>query len=211
MSATAVARLREAAGGGNPEAAAAARLALQILYLECTQTAGRALTVRIRRVCIEDFRKLRGPVRLDGLGDGLTVVAGDNEEGKSTVLEAIRAALFCRHRANGEYVDALAPFGCDGARPVVELDFAINGGAYRLRKAFCRKPHEAVLTAGGRLQGRCCRGGAVPHPRLGGGAEGGDEAGRARGLGAVLGQPGHRLRAPQACWRRGPCHAFRRT
>ena len=105
--------------------------------------------MRIRRVRIQDFRKLRGPVCLEGLGDGLTVIAGDNEDGKSTVLEAIRAALFCRHRANDDYVRALAPFGCSGARPVVELDFVLNGGAYHLRKAFCQKPHEALLMAGG--------------------------------------------------------------
>lgn len=103
--------------------------------------------MRIRRVRIEDFRKLRGPVCLDGLGDGLTVIAGDNEDGKSTVLEAIRAALFCRHRANDDFVRSLAPYGCAGARPIVELDFELGGVSWHLRKAFCRKPYEALLMA----------------------------------------------------------------
>ena len=103
----------------------------------------------IRRIRIQDFRKLRGPVCLDGLGDGLTVIAGDNEDGKSTVLEAIRAALFCRHRASDEFVRSLAPFGCTGARPAVELDFELGGVTWHLRKAFCQKPYEAVLVAGG--------------------------------------------------------------
>ena len=104
--------------------------------------------MHIRRIRIQDFRKLRGPVCLDGLGDGLTIIAGDNEDGKSTVLEAIRAALFYRHRANDEFVRSLAPFGCTGARPVVELDFELGGLSWHLRKAFCRKPYEALLTAG---------------------------------------------------------------
>jgi AAA domain len=109
-----------------------------------------ALSMRIRRVRIEEFRKLRGPVVVEGLSEGLTVIAGDNEEGKSTVLEAIRVALFCRHRASGEYVERLVPFGHAGARPRVELDFAIGGTEYRLSKAFCQRPYEAVLTTGGR-------------------------------------------------------------
>lgn len=104
--------------------------------------------MRLRRVRIEDFRKLRGPVCLDGLGDGLTIISGDNEDGKSTVLEAIRAALFCRHSSEADFVRSLAPFGCAGARPIVELDFELGGVSWHLRKAFCRKPYEALLTAG---------------------------------------------------------------
>lgn len=109
------------------------------------------MAMRIRRVHIENFRKLAGPVELAGIGDGLTVIAGANEDGKSTVLEAIRAALFCRHRATGDYVDGLAPFGSRGARPRVELDFVIGETPYRLCKAFCRKPHEAALAADGKM------------------------------------------------------------
>lgn len=104
----------------------------------------------IRRLRIEEFRKLRGPVCLDGLGAGLTVIAGDNEEGKSTILEAIRAVLFCRHRADDTYARGLAPFDCSGGRPRIELDFVIGGHDYRLRKAFCRKPQEALLAGAGR-------------------------------------------------------------
>ena len=53
--------------------------------------------MRLRRIEIAQFRKLTGPVVLDGLGDGLIVVSGDNEEGKSTVLAALKAAFFEHH------------------------------------------------------------------------------------------------------------------
>ena len=36
--------------------------------------------MRLHRVEIRNFRKLKGPVVLDGLADRLTVVAGDNTE-----------------------------------------------------------------------------------------------------------------------------------
>jgi DNA repair exonuclease SbcCD ATPase subunit len=57
--------------------------------------------MRMRSIGIKDFRKLTGPVRIDEIGDGITVISGDNEEGKSTVLEAIRTVLFTRHRVSG--------------------------------------------------------------------------------------------------------------
>ncbi|MGH8568217.1 MAG: AAA family ATPase, partial [Gammaproteobacteria bacterium] len=43
----------------------------------------------IRRIAVRNFRKLVTPVVIEELGDGVTVIAGDNEEGKSTLLDAI--------------------------------------------------------------------------------------------------------------------------
>ena len=51
--------------------------------------------MRIRRIEVRDFRKL-GHVVIDGLADGLNVIAGGNETGKSTLVAALRAALFDR-------------------------------------------------------------------------------------------------------------------
>ncbi len=92
--------------------------------------------MRLHRVEIRNFRKLKGPVVLDGLADRLTVVAGDNEEGKSTVLHALKAALFEHHTVGGAVREAITPY--DGGTPEVALEFEIGGGRYRLRKAFRR-------------------------------------------------------------------------
>lgn len=98
--------------------------------------------MQISRIEIRNFRKL--PHRLiEGLGPGLNVIVGDNEAGKSTVLAALRAALFERHRLSGEHARAMQPYG-QAVRPEVEVDFALQGEAYRLRKAFVQKP-EALL------------------------------------------------------------------
>lgn len=92
--------------------------------------------MRLLRVEIRDFRKLRGPVILDDLAGPLTVVAGDNEEGKSTVLHALKAALFEHHTVGGAVRDAIQPY--DGGTPEVALELEIGGRRYRLRKAFRR-------------------------------------------------------------------------
>lgn len=99
----------------------------------------------IRRLRIEDFRKLRGPVCIDGIGRGITVIAGDNEEGKSTVLQALRAVLFCRHGSDGIEAKQMLP-NDGGGQPRIELDFSIDGRDYRLCKTFLQRPKQAVLT-----------------------------------------------------------------
>ena len=52
--------------------------------------------MRIRRIEIANFRKLADPVVIDTIEPRLTVIAGQNEEGKSTVLEALQAVFFNR-------------------------------------------------------------------------------------------------------------------
>ena len=80
--------------------------------------------MRLRRVEIRRFRKLAGPVVLDRLGDGITVIGGDNEEGKSTVLAALKAALFEVHSVGGAVREQMTPH--DGGVPEVLVDEIID-------------------------------------------------------------------------------------
>jgi recombinational DNA repair ATPase RecF len=92
--------------------------------------------MRLRRVEIANFKKLAGPVVLDGLGPGLVIVSGDNEEGKSTVLAALKAAFFEHHTVGGAVKEAMTPHG--GGTPEVLIEFECSGRPYRLQKAFRR-------------------------------------------------------------------------
>ncbi len=58
--------------------------------------------MRLRSLEVSDFRKFDRPVRLDGLVDGINVLAEPNEFGKSTLLAAIKTVLFEKHRARGK-------------------------------------------------------------------------------------------------------------
>ena len=58
----------------------------------------------------------------------LHVVLGANEAGKSTVVRAIRAAFFERHRSSG--VEDLVPYGDTAASPTIEIDFE-TGAQFR--------------------------------------------------------------------------------
>ena len=79
--------------------------------------------MRLHRLKIEQLRQFRQPFELTGLEPGLNLFAGPNEAGKSTLVRAIRAAFFERHRSAS--VDDLFPWGELSAAPSFELDFSI--------------------------------------------------------------------------------------
>lgn len=90
--------------------------------------------MKLSRIALEEFRKFRQPLLLDGLQDGLNLFVGPNEAGKSTVATAIRAAFLERYSTSK--VADLAPRGESGARPSVELAFTHAGHGYVLKKQF---------------------------------------------------------------------------
>lgn len=109
--------------------------------------------MKVRSLSVENFRKFRDPMLLEGFADGLNLVCEANEAGKSTVLEAMRAVLFERHNAKGEHIKALRPHD-DDVSPVVELAFEIDGAPWTVRKRFLRKEEARLTGPGGeRLDG----------------------------------------------------------
>lgn len=93
----------------------------------------------IRRLVVRNFRKLRNLVEINDLEPGLTVIVGDNEEGKSTLLRALQTALFDRYNLSGQAVNDMRPFGSE-VRPEIELDLEVDGACYHLEKGFYQSP-----------------------------------------------------------------------
>ena len=63
-----------------------------------------------------------------------TLIGGDNETGKSTLVEAIHRALFLKAKGNTESHREMTP--TNGGNPEVELVFEISGIKYNLIKKF---------------------------------------------------------------------------
>lgn len=107
--------------------------------------------MKITRLRVAELRRFRAPFEIAGLHDGLNVFTGPNEAGKSTLVRAIRAAFFERHKSSS--VDDLQPYGDTAAAPEVELDFEIDGVAYRLSKRFLKRMRCDLQVATRRLEG----------------------------------------------------------
>ena len=107
--------------------------------------------MKLQRLHVENFKRFRAPFTIDGLEGGLNLFTAPNESGKSTLVEAIRAAFFERHRSST--VEHLRPWGDSAATPTVVLDFVVNGAPCRLTKAFLGKKRCELQLEGRALDG----------------------------------------------------------
>jgi DNA repair exonuclease SbcCD ATPase subunit len=74
------------------------------------------------------------------LGPGLNVCVGRNGVGKSTLYQAILAALTLKHTAKGQEITVFEPWGTRGFGPTVVLDLVRADGPWRLSKTYLHKP-----------------------------------------------------------------------
>ena len=105
--------------------------------------------MKLRSLAVNQFKKFTVPMRLDGIENGLNVVVGPNEMGKSTLLDALRAALFEKYSSKAQPIVALQN-DRNQAGPVVELTFELDDGVYRVTKRFVKKPYARVSCPDGR-------------------------------------------------------------
>ncbi len=99
--------------------------------------------MRIRSVSVENFGTI-GAVDLE-LGDGMTVICGPNESGKSTLQRAIWFALTRRATSQAEEIREIEPNGGGTPRVEVELDGA--EGTYAVEKTFAGQSGSTTLRA----------------------------------------------------------------
>lgn len=97
--------------------------------------------MRIDHVIIRNCR-LHSELR-HTFSPGLNLIAGPNETGKSTLVEAMHRGLFLRAKGSAEAHRALAPLG--GGIPEVELGIEAGGRRYVLRKRYSRSTGSTIL------------------------------------------------------------------
>lgn len=95
--------------------------------------------MKLRSLQLAQFKKFDQPIVIDGFSDGLNLIAGPNEMGKSTLLLALRAALFERHGTKSQAIKALQPNHIQGAAPYVSIELQMEDGLYRIEKQFLRR------------------------------------------------------------------------
>lgn len=94
--------------------------------------------MRIHEIIIDNFRAI-GHLELRELPDtGVIVIAGDNEQGKSTIMEAIDTVLNIKHRSTAQVVKAIQPVGRD-VPSTVSLRITVGEMTLRITKQYNRK------------------------------------------------------------------------
>lgn len=99
--------------------------------------------MRIIALRVADIGRFSDPVAVEGFAGGLTVFTGDNEVGKSTLFRALSAAFRLAYTSKDRAIGALQPY--DGGAPLIEVDFAVAGKSWRLRKRFLQRPSAELV------------------------------------------------------------------
>ncbi|WPF66994.1 AAA family ATPase [Corynebacterium sp. 22KM0430] len=94
--------------------------------------------MKIRSLVIEHFRGIEHLELSDVPERGVVLIAGDNEQGKSTLMEAVRGVLQERHSGKNKKVKAWQPVGTDEA-PQVSLAATIGPYEVEVTKRWLRK------------------------------------------------------------------------
>lgn len=95
--------------------------------------------MRLRALRVFDIRQFGGRgVALEGIEDGLNSFAEPNETGKSTLFEALHAAMFEKFTSSGKAVQGLRPYA--GGNPRVSIDLETGEGLFRVEKRFTKGP-----------------------------------------------------------------------
>lgn len=103
--------------------------------------------MRIRSLALTNIRRFAGQTaRIEGIGDGITVLCEPNEFGKSTFFDALHALFFERHRATRSAVKALQPHA--GGAPEVAVELELPDGVFRVEKRWLSRATARVLRDG---------------------------------------------------------------
>ena len=101
--------------------------------------------MKLRAIRVRDVKGFAAPGKaIEGLGDGLNVLAAENEFGKSTVFEALRVVLYEKHSLKNSKVEALRPYDAKGG-PTIEVDIETGAGHFRLHKRFLSRARASVI------------------------------------------------------------------
>ncbi|MBE9635665.1 AAA family ATPase [Salipiger mangrovisoli] len=98
--------------------------------------------MRLLSVTLSDVRRFARPVTVQGFGPGLNVLSAPNEDGKSTLFDALQALFFIPHRSRAKEIAALRPHA--GGAPTISAEIEDDGRSYRLTKRWLSRPMAEV-------------------------------------------------------------------
>ncbi|MCE7698686.1 MAG: ATP-binding protein [Methanobacterium paludis] len=84
----------------------------------------------LESISLENWKKFRNPVEIQ-FKDGLNVVYGPNESGKTTLMDSLRTTLFSKHSSRAKNIKSIVPWSSQLA-PQARITFRNNGDRYRI-------------------------------------------------------------------------------
>ena len=102
--------------------------------------------MKLRAITVNNVRRFTVPFGVSDIGDGLNVLSEPNENGKSTLFDAIQALFFKAHGARDREIMALKPHA--GGAPEVTVEVETPEGRFVIAKRWTSRPQATVHRAG---------------------------------------------------------------
>ena len=93
--------------------------------------------MNIQSIRLENWKKFTDPIEIE-LKEGLNVIYGPNEGGKSTLIDSIITTFYFKHNSRADDIKSLRPWGTS-LQPQASITFQKNRQKYRITKAFQEK------------------------------------------------------------------------
>jgi len=117
--------------------------------------------MKLRAIRLHNVRRFADEgIAIEGIDDGVNVLAAANEYGKSTVFDAIHALFFQGHKGKPKPILSLQPYSKGSITVEAEVD--TSDGAYRIRKRWLGSVQSQVFdSASGRIVTRRTNGSTI--------------------------------------------------
>lgn len=101
--------------------------------------------MKLCSIRLNNVRRFTQPVEITGIGPGLNVLSAPNENGKSTLFDALHALFFYDAKSwKQKEAAALAPHA--GGNPEISAEIELDGVSYRLSKTFTKAASKGDVT-----------------------------------------------------------------
>ncbi|MGC9517475.1 MAG: AAA family ATPase [Methanomicrobiales archaeon] len=90
--------------------------------------------MNVQSIRLENWKKFTYPVEIE-LKNGLNILYGPNESGKSTLIDSIITTFYSKHTSGSGKIKSLKPWG-SSLQPRSTITFQKNGQKYRITKGF---------------------------------------------------------------------------
>ena len=88
----------------------------------------------VKTICLEHWGRFRERKEIS-FSEGLNILYGPNEIGKTTLIDSMRCVFFTKHTSHSEKITSLIPWGSH-LSPRASITFLENDACYRITKRF---------------------------------------------------------------------------
>ncbi|MDI9435068.1 MAG: AAA family ATPase [Euryarchaeota archaeon] len=93
--------------------------------------------MNVNSIRLENWKKFTNPIEIH-FKDGLNILHGSNETGKTTLIDSIITTFYSKHTSSSQKIKSLKPWGTS-LNPISTITFQKNGHQYRISKGFQEK------------------------------------------------------------------------